>query len=197
MKNWKKEVEQEVKDVVFFTPGSTLEPSKFLTLDFDAIIDATKGVGLNDTGTTILLSTFNRGLNFQIGADAGQNIQFTVGDLRADNLGFGRGSGRTVQDIEVTSLSGSEEAIRIIDEALEQVSRTRSILGAATNRLTAAVSSLSVSAENLQAAESRIRDADIAAETSRFTLNQVLLQAGTSVLAQANFQSQGFLALLG
>lgn len=185
------------QDVVFFTPGSNTEPSRFLTIDFDAVVDATKGVGLNDAGTTVLISTVNRGLNFQIGSDAGQNIQFTVGDLRADNLGFGRGSGRTVQDIDITSLTGAEEAITIIDEALEQVNRTRSILGAATNRLDAAISNLSVASENLTASESRIRDADIAAETSRFTLNQVLLQAGTSVLAQANFQSQGFLSLLG
>lgn len=185
------------QDVVFFTPGSNTEPSRFLTIDFDAIVDATKGVGLNDAGTTVLISTVNRGLNFQIGSDSGQNLQFTVGDLRADNLGFGRGSNRTVQDIDITSLSGAEEAITIVDEALEQVNRTRSILGAATNRLDATISSLSVASENLTASESRIRDADIASETSRFTLNQVLLQAGTSVLAQANFQSQGFLSLLG
>ncbi len=185
------------QDVVFLTQGTNTETAKFLTIDFDTIVDATKGVGLNDSGTTVLISTLNRGLNFQIGSDAGQNLEFSVGDLRADNLGFGRGSGRTVQDIDITSLSGAEEAITIVDEALEQVNRTRSILGAATNRLDATISSLSVASENLTASESRIRDADIAAETSRFTLNQVLLQAGTSVLAQANFQSQGFLSLLG
>ncbi|MBD3266551.1 flagellin, partial [bacterium] len=66
-----------------------------------------------------------------------------------------------------------------------------------TNRLESTVANLSVASENLTASESRIRDADFAEETSKFTQNQVLLQAGTSVLAQANFQSQGFLSLLG
>ncbi|MBI1388537.1 MAG: flagellin FliC, partial [bacterium] len=78
-----------------------------------------------------------------------------------------------------------------------QVDKTRSILGASTNRLEATISNLSVGAENLTASESRIRDADIARESSDFTKNQVLLQAGVSVLAQANFQSQSFLGLIG
>ncbi len=185
------------QDVVFNTPGSVQDPSKYVTIDFDSIIDVTTDGSATDPGRTVLLSTVSSGLNFQIGAFSRQDIQFSIGDLKSDNLGYGRGSGRTVQDIDVTSLSGANEALDIIDEALDQVNRTRSILGAATNRLESTVSNLSVTSENLTASESRIRDADIASETTEFTLNQVLLQAGISVLAQSNFQSQGFLALLG
>ncbi|MBI1386846.1 MAG: hypothetical protein GC154_00170 [bacterium] len=185
------------QDVVFFSKSANAEPAKFVTVDFDSTIDVTSNFSGSDTGFTVLLSTVNRGLNFQIGSESGQSIAFSIGDLRSDNLGFGRGSGRSVADINITTLTGANNALNIVDEALSQVNRTRSILGAATNRLEATVSNLSVASENLTASESRIRDADIASETTNFTLNQVLLQAGVSVLAQANFQSQGFLQLLG
>ena len=167
------------------------------TIDFDNIINVTKASGGEDTGTTVILSTVNRSMNFHIGAFSNQNFRMSIGDLRADNLGFGRGSGRTLTDLDVTSLTGANSALDIIDEALDQVNRTRSLMGAATNRLEATISNLSVSSENLSASESRLRDADIAVESSEFTRNQVLNQAATSVLAQANFTSQGFLALLG
>jgi flagellin len=136
-------------------------------------------------------------MNFQIGAYSGQNFQISIGDLTADALGFGRGSGRALVDIDITSITGANEALDIVDEALDQVNRTRSLLGAATNRLEATISNITVSSENLTASESRLRDADVARESTEFTRNQVLMQAGISVLAQANFTSQGFLALLG
>ncbi len=171
--------------------------AQILTVDFDNIIDVTKASGTNDTGTTVILETTNEQLNFQVGAFADQNFRVSLGDLRADSLGFGEGSGRTVADIDITTLDGANEALAIIDEALDQVNRTRSLLGAATNRLDSTVANLSVTAENLTASESRIMDADIASETTEFTLRQVQLQAGISVLAQANFQTQSLLALLG
>lgn len=187
-------------DVVFVdgTSGGNNGVARILTIDFDSVVDVTRRTdGLPDTGRTLIVSTVNRSLNFQIGANDNQNFQAAIGDLRSDALGFGEGSGRTVNNINVTTLDGANEAIRIVDEALAQVDKTRSILGAATNRLEATISNLSVGAENLTASESRIRDADIARESSEFTGNQVLLQAGLSVLAQANFQSQGFISLLG
>ncbi len=188
------------QDVVFVdgTSGGNRGVARFVTVDFDAVIDVTKRTdGLPDTGRTLIISTSNQSLNFHVGANADQAFTAAIGDLSAESLGFGRGSNRTVNDINVSSLEGANDAIRIVDEALDQVNKTRSILGASTNRLEATISNLSVSAENLTASESRIRDADIAQETTNFTRNQVLLQAGQSVLAQANFQSQGFLSLLG
>jgi len=168
-----------------------------LTVDFDAILDVTKAASGSDAGSTVLVSTVNSSLSFQVGAYEGQNIRASLGDLRADNLGYGRGSGRTVQDIDITSLTGAGEALDIIDQALDQVNSTRSLLGATTNRLESTVANLTVTAENLTASESRLRDADIAAESTQFTLNQILMQAGTSVLAQANFQNTNLLSLLG
>ena len=183
--------------VVFETTGSIDNPAKNIMINFDSIIKVTSSGTSNDTGATVLISTVNTGLNFQIGANSGQAISFSMGDLRADNLGFGRGSSKTVKDINVTSLSGANAALSIIDEALSQVNRTRSILGAATNRLQSTIANLSVSSENLLASESRIRDADVAGETTKYAQSQVLLQAGVSVLAQTNFRGQGFLKLLG
>ncbi|MDX9752460.1 MAG: flagellin [bacterium] len=188
------------QDVVFLdgNSGGSKGVSRFVTIDFDSMIDVTARTdGLPDAGRTVILSTNNRSLNFHVGAFADQNFQAAIGNMSADSLGFGAGSGRTVNDIDVTSLEGANDAIRIIDEALSQVDKTRSILGSATNRLEATISNLSVSSENFTASESRIRDADLAKVTSRYTKDQVLMQAGISVLAQANFQSQGFLSLIG
>ncbi|MEW6235179.1 MAG: flagellin [Candidatus Omnitrophota bacterium] len=188
------------QDVVFVdgNSGGNKGPSRFVTVDFDSIVDVTKRTdGLPDAGRTIVVSTSNSSLNFQIGAFADQNFKMAIGDMTAENLGFGRGSGRAVANINVSTLTGANEAIRILDEALSQVDKTRSILGSSTNRLEAAINNMSVSYENLQSSESRIRDADLTRETTAFTKNQVLQQAGISVLAQANFQSQGFLSLLG
>ncbi len=184
------------QDVTFVSKMKTTEAASFITIDFSGRVGVTGDGSAEDSGQTILISTVNQGMNFHIGANADQNVTFALGDLKADNLGFGRNSGRTVNDIDVRTLDGANEALRIVDEALTQVSKTRSIMGAATNRFEATIANLSVAHENLTASESRIRDADIAAETSDFTRNQVMLQAGVSVLAQANFQNQGFLALL-
>lgn len=188
------------QDVVFVdgNSGGNRGVARFVTVDFDNIIEVTARTdGLPDAGTTLIISTTNSSLNFHIGAQAFQAFRASIGDLTSENLGFGRGSGRAVANIDITSIAGANEAILIVDEALSQVNKTRSILGAATNRMESAINNLSVSAENLTASESRIRDADIARESTTFTKNQVLQQAGLSVLAQANFQSQGFLSLLG
>jgi flagellin len=187
------------QDVTFISNGSFNKGvAKLLTVDFDAILDITSAQdSLPDAGTTLIISTTNRSLNFQIGAFAGENFRTSIGDLSSKNLGFGVGSGRTIENLDVTTFEGANEALFIVDEALDQINRTRSLLGAATNRLNSTIANLSVASENLLTAESRLRDADFARETSIFTQNQVMLQAGTSVLAQANFLPQNFLSLLG
>ncbi len=187
------------QDVVFIDDGSfNTGTAKVLQVDFDGILDITSSSStIPDPGTTILLSVVNNAVNFQIGAFAEQRFRTAIGDLTSQNLGFGKGSGRTIEDIDIRTVEGVDEALRIVDEALDQINRTRSLLGAATNRLEGTIASLSVASENLTAAESRLRDADIALESSEFAQNQVLLQAGVSVLAQANFLPQSFLSLLG
>ncbi len=187
------------QDVVFIDDGSFQSGvARTLQVDFDDVLDITRDPNnFPDAGTTVVISTVNRSMNFQIGAFAGQNFRTSIGDLTSRNLGFGAGSGRTVENIDVRSVEGANEALRIIDEALEQINRTRSLLGAATNRLEGTISNLTVSSENLLASESRLRDADIARESTEFSKNQILLQASTSVLAQANLIQQNFLSLLG
>ena len=165
-----------------------------LVLNFGADVDVT-GLGAANA-QTVIISAVNNGLSFQIGANTGQQIVVGLGDLRANKLGFVE-DGRTVDQIDVTTQDGANDAINIIDRALEQVSRQRSYLGATTNRLDATIANLGVASENLTAAESRIRDADIAYETTVFTRNQILIQAGTAILAQANLQPQAILQLLG
>lgn len=165
-----------------------------LTLNMGSSIGVTAVGAANSQ--TVVISAVNNGLTFQIGANTGQQIVVGLGDLRANNLGFVE-TGETVDQIDVTSTQGAQDAINIVDRALEQVSRQRSYLGATTNRLEATISNLGVASENLTAAESRIRDADIAFETTMFTRNQILIQAGTSILAQANMQPQAILQLLG
>lgn len=184
---------------VFFESGVSEGVAETLMLDFDAILDITgpPSDGSANTGMAILLSTVNKALNFQVGAFKGQNLQVNIPDLRANNIGFGRGSGMTVSDINVTTVEGVNTALKIIDEALDQVSRTRSTLGAFANRLETTINSLAVASENLSTSESQLSDVDMAQEISKFTSNQILYQAATSVLAQANVLPQGLLSLLG
>jgi len=107
------------------------------------------------------------------------------------------GSGLSVTSGVLTSVSLALVAIDTISAALKTVNDARSVFGAATNRLSSALSNIQVSFTNFQAAESRIRDADFAYETAVFTKNQILVQAGTSILAQANLLPQSALQLLG
>ncbi len=95
------------------------------------------------------------------------------------------------------SIGSAKSALDTVSAALKTVNDARAVFGASTNRLQAALSNLQVTFTNFQAAESRIRDADFAFETARFTRNQILVQAGVSVLAQANFLPQTVLSLLG
>ena len=99
--------------------------------------------------------------------------------------------------LSIANVSGANDAIQTIDYALSQLSRVRGDIGAVQNRFLSAVSSLSVASENLSAARSRVRDADVAQETAELTRNQILIQAGVSVLAQANQLPSVALSLLG
>ena len=97
---------------------------------------------------------------------------------------------------DITTQKGADSAIATIDAAIKSVSDTRSNLGAVQNRLEHTINNLGATSENLTAAESRIRDTDMAAEMMAFTKNNILTQAAQSMLAQANQQPQGVLSLL-
>lgn len=129
-----------------------------------------------------------------IGANMDQRTQVYIGTMSASALGL-----RNVGNEEIMSLASSDEANRAIgtlDEALKKINKQRADLGAYQNRLEMTVKGLDVGAENLQASESRIRDTDMAKEMVELTKNQVLNQAGTAMLAQANQSSQNVLSLL-
>ena len=131
---------------------------------------------------------------FHIGANMDQRVQVFIGTMSAAALGV-----RELGSEEKISLATPEDANRAIgtvDEALKKINKQRADLGAYQNRLELTVKGLDVSAENLQASESRIRDTDMASQMVEFTKNSVLQQAGTAMLAQANSQSQNVLSLL-
>ena len=183
---------------VFFESGVSAGVAESLMMDFADIIDVTGPPmdGSPNTGRAVVLSTINQALNFQVGPFQGQDLQVNIPDLRADNIGYGHGSGKTVSIINVTTVSGVNMALDIVDKALDQISRARAALGAFTNRLETTIGSLSVGKENLSASESRLSDVDITTEVAAYTSNQIIFQAGTSVLAQANTLPQGLLSLL-
>jgi flagellin len=125
---------------------------------------------------------------FQVGANEGQNMDIKIEDMRADALGISK--------IDLSTRKGAEEAITTINDAINKVSNQRSELGAFQNRLEHTIKNLDNASENLQAAESRIRDVDMAKEMMEFTKNNILQQAAQAMLAQANQAPQGVLQLL-
>jgi flagellin len=132
---------------------------------------------------------------FHIGANMDQREQVFIGTMTAAALGIDMGSAAT-QRLTLSTTDGSNTAIGLIDTALKVVNKQRADLGAYQNRLTEAVKGIDTAAENLQASESRIRDVDMAKEMVEFSKNQILIQSSTSLLAQANTQSQSVLQLL-
>ena len=131
---------------------------------------------------------------FHIGANMDQRTQVFIGTMSAMALGL-----RNVGDESIMTLETPDEANRAIgtlDEAIKKINKQRADLGAYQNRLEKTIVGLDIGAENLQASESRIRDANMAKETVNFTRDNVLSQAGTAMIAQANQSSQNVLSLL-
>ena len=131
---------------------------------------------------------------FHIGANVDQRVRVYIGTMTAAALGI-----RGLSDGKKISLGSPDQANRAImsfDAALQKVSKQRADLGAYQNRLEFTIKGLNVGAENLQASESRIRDVDMAKEMVKYTKNQILVQAGNAMLAQANQQPQSVLQLL-
>jgi len=139
-------------------------------------------------------NTVTASMWFHIGANMDQRTQVYIGTMTASALGL-----RSVGTEEILSLETPDDANRAIgtlDEAMKKINKQRADLGAYQNRLEKTMVGLDIGAENLQASESRIRDTDMAKEMVDFTKNQVLSQAGTAMIAQANQQSQNVLSLL-
>ena len=173
---------------VEFNSENKLEISGNYLMEVDESSSAAQILGLTDINTDIK----NSGITFQIGANSSQTMTIAINDMRTTALGDGQ-----LTDIDLSTREGAEIAVDVIDRAIEQVSTERSKLGAYQNRLEHTITNLGTSAENLQAAESRIRDLDMAEEIMAFTKNNILQQAATAMLAQANMAPQSVLQLLG
>jgi len=140
-------------------------------------------------------NTVTASMWFHIGANMDQREQVYIGTMTSDALGMRQmGTGET---ITMESPEDANRSIGTIDSALKTINKQRADLGAYQNRLEHAVRGIDVGAENLQAAESRIRDVDMAKEMVDYTKNQILQQAGNAMLAQANTKTQSVLQLLG
>jgi flagellin len=157
---------------------------------------AASGAGSNTT-----INVTDNGLVFQIGSNANETAKVSIDKASTDVLGTGLSGLLTgvsnLSQINVTTFNGSQDAIKVVDQAINQITTLRGKLGAfQQNTLESTANNLRATLENTVAAESTIRDTDFAAETATFTKNQVLLQAGTSVLQNANQTAQLVLGLL-
>jgi flagellin len=157
---------------------------KALTEEVDRI------AGQTEFNTMKLLSGGFANKNLQVGANSGQNISFSIGVMTASGLGV---SGINTM---VSSYTNATASVQTVQDALNLVSNERSALGALQNRLEHTIANADNTAENLQAAESRIRDVDMAKEMVKYSKDNILQQAAQSMLAQANQSTQGVLSLL-
>jgi flagellin len=138
------------------------------------------GVNLFDASLT--------SLTIQVGTESGESIDITLEDMTVATLGI---------STDITTSTNAQAALDLLDSAIDEVSTFRGDMGAAQNRIASTIRSIATTSENLSAAESRIRDLDVATETADLTRNSILQQAALSVLAQANVQPQIALSLLG
>ena len=129
---------------VTFVSGQSNGVAETLVMDFDATLDI-PGVG-EENAQTVIISATNSNANFQVGAMEDQNMQLFFGDVRANQLGLG--PGRTVADIDITTASGAEQAIGIIDAALDEINTSQSRIGAFSNRMESTVRNVGVAVEN-------------------------------------------------
>lgn len=177
------------------TIGSSLAGTgNTVTLSFAAGSDNMTGISVGSSVTLVFgkheaaSNDLANSVMTQIGANAGQTTFIAIGDMRAKAIG--------VDVVDISTKFGAQTAIETVNNAISKVSSQRSSLGAIQNRLEHTINNLGTASENLTAAESRIRDVDMAKEMMSFTKNNILQQAATAMLAQANQQPQGVLQLL-
>lgn len=175
-----------------------------LDAEIDGIGESTFGKGSAGGATTAEGSTYettygtitlHSAKEFTLEGGANGNTELDALGLQVGSYGGGQ-DGQFLNEIDISTYEGAQAAIKAVDNAIEQVASQRANLGAIQNRLESTVSNLQVTSENLNAANSRIQDADFAAETAEMSRTQVLQQAGMSILAQANASGQNVLSLL-
>ncbi len=158
---------------------------------------------INRISSTTQFNTMNlldgsfTGKNLQVGALSGQSIQLQISSMSVTGLSLGNLTANGATSLKVSSFATAGSTMRLVQAAIDKVSTQRATLGAVQNRLEHTIANLDTTSENTQAAESRIRDTDMAKEMVTYSKNQILAQAGQSMLAQANQSTQGVLSLLG
>ena len=167
-----------------------------LVAEVDRIASQAQFNGMNIlTGRFAQNSVTNQVMTFQVGANMDQSVTAFIGTMTAQSLGL-RGTQGSDEQISIASPDQANMAIGTIDSALKMVSRQRADLGAYQNRFEMASKGINVAAENMQGAESGIRDTDMATEMVKYSNSNILAQAGQSMLAQSNQSNQGVLSLL-
>jgi flagellin len=186
---------QRVRDLAVQASNGTLTDQQRGNLDTEVQQVLTEigktGTDTEFNGLKILagsVATAASAVTLQVGANASQNIAFVIATVSASDLG--------ISGIAVSTAASASAAIASLDAAINTVTTNRANLGAIQNRLESTISRLGMTSENVQAAESRIRDADMASEMIDFTKNQILQQSGTAMLAQANQAPSSILSLL-
>ena len=159
----------------------------------EATVDGTTGTTASKLGLTNKKSgsaTGSNGVELQIGANEGQTMSFTLDEMSAAALGVDG------NNVDLSTQDSAKKATTTIDNAIKTISKARGQMGAVQNRLEHTINNLDTASENLQTSESRIRDTDMAKEMVEYSKNNILMQAGQSMLAQANQSNQGVLSLL-
>jgi flagellin len=150
-------------------------------------------ISLGEAVKTTKAATGKDALRLQVGANSGQEVALGINDMGTSALRISKGG----DALKVDTQADAAKAINAYDMAIQKVSAERAKMGAMQNRLEHTIANLDSAAENTQNSESRIRDTDMAAEMVEFSKNNILAQAGQSMLAQANQSNQGVLSLLG
>jgi len=159
---------------------------QLLESELDRIVNVTEY-----NGQKLVDGSVSTGVSFQVGMKNTGNDRISVSIANSNSTSLG------LNDESLSSASNAQKAIAALDTALQTINTTRGTLGATQNRLEATMSNLSVMHENMAAGNSRIKDVDVAEESAAFTRSQILSQAGTSMLAQANSLPQSALSLIG
>ncbi len=174
------------------------EERGYLNDEFDALIAEIDRIAdvTEFNGTALLDGSASAGISFQVGLDdvSADTISASIVDTHASAIGT---SSANLNAQSISSATGAGDSLAVIDAAIQDISGVRGDLGAAQNRLSITVNNLATQRENLSAANSRIRDVDVASETVNMTRSQILMQAGVAVLAQANQLPAMALSLIG
>ena len=178
------------------TVGST--ERQFLQNELSDLRDEVNRIAeVTEFNGTKLIDGTASSLTFQVGINNTTNDRISVGINDMHAAALGTSTAASLAAVNINTITGAQSALSVLDDAITDVSAGRAELGAVQNRMAVSIQNLATAGENLAAANSRIRDADIAQESAALTKNSILMQAGVSVLAQANQQPALALSLLG